>query len=894
MEDKPRKVNVKAPDINAADDELLMSLVELAFARPAKEREACIENVCAGNPELFGQVRHYVLLKERMQGFLLDPLYPSAEVEQPFAPGDLLDGRFRIVREVAQGGMGIVYEAVDERLDRRIAIKCAKPGFHKRLPPEVRSASEISHPNVCRIFEIHTASTRQGEIDFITMEFLEGETLAERLRRGPLPKHEARAIALQLCAGLGEAHRNRVIHGDLKSNNVILASGASGAIRAVITDFGLARRPQTPAITVPSGPLGGTPDYMAPELWRGEKASVASDAYALGVLLYELACGRRPYGPDVTWKQRLTAKAPRAGTKWDGVLSRCLDPDPARRFRSVDEVALALEPPRSRYWLRGAAAAVILAVVSAAVAYQRARAPRETVRLAVLPFEAGSDTAALAASLARDAAGEIARIKGDAHTRFTAVPLTNILRGKVATTEKARIVLGATHALHGTLEKDNGNLVLHVFLTDTHSNVDASDWKAEYKPAQLHYAPVALAGIVTGTLHLPPLAATATVNAAARQDYSAGLFLLRRNSGVDAALARLERAAAADPDSPLTHAGLAEAQQLKFALTRDRVWLDRAAESVRQAEYRHPDLAPVHSVAGLLEYNTGRYEQAAADYRRAVEVDPANGDAYRRLGKVYEFNDQLDEALASYQKAAEVQPDYYKPFQDLGAFYAYRSNYAEAVRAWEKMVTLAPDYADAHFALAGAYRDWGRFADAEKEFRISIGLQDTSNAEHALGYTLMYAGKGEQAIACYLRALALGPETGLLWLNLGNAYQSAGSGNQAKAAFRRGLALDEKDLLQDPRNGITRSELAYLYARLGDRQRAHSEAAQALQLTPGDSDVRSNVAETYEVLGERNSTLAVLGSAPGALLAQLNRSPELAGLRRDPRFIQLMASKHAQ
>jgi tetratricopeptide (TPR) repeat protein len=338
---------------------------------------------------------------------------------------------------------------------------------------------------------------------------------------------------------------------------------------------------------------------------------------------------------------------------------------------------------------------------------------------------------------------------------------------------------------------------------------------------------------------------------------------------------------------------LAEVQQLKFALTRDRMWLDRAAESVRKAQYRDPDLAQVHDAGGLLEYNTGRYEQAAADYRRALELDSSNGDAYRRLGKVYEFNNQLDEALSSYKKATEVQPDYYKPFEDLGAFYYYRSNYSEAVRAWEKMVDLAPDYSNARFDLASAYRDWGRFAEAEKEFRISIGLQDTSNAEHALGYTLMFEGKDKQAIACYVRAIALGPQTGLLWLNLGISYRRAGAGSQAQAAFRRGLALTEEDLLRNPRNGVTRAQLAYLYARLGDRQRAHSEAEQALQLTPGDSDVRSTVAETYEVLGERNSTLDVLASAPGAMLAELNRNPELAALSRDPRFIKLLASQRA-
>ena len=230
------------PD-KAQDDELVMSLVEKALAQPFDEREHYLQSACGENTELFSQVWSYVQSEERMHGFLMEPLFPAAVLEHPFEPGELLEGRFRIVREVARGGMGIVYEARDEKLERRIAIKCAKTGFGKRLPPEVRHASEISHPNVCKIFEIHTVPTAHGEIDFITMEFLDGETLAERLHRGRPAQQEAREIARQLAAGLAEAHRGQVIHGDLKSSNIILTTTADGSVRAVITDFGLAQRP---------------------------------------------------------------------------------------------------------------------------------------------------------------------------------------------------------------------------------------------------------------------------------------------------------------------------------------------------------------------------------------------------------------------------------------------------------------------------------------------------------------------------------------------------------------------------------------------------------------------------------------------------------------------------
>ncbi len=183
------------------DDDMVMGLVEMALSSPPDKCESHHRAACAGDAQLFHDVWSYVQCEQRMNGFLLDPLCPRTPDGHLFQPGELLAGRFRILREVAQGGMGIVYEALDERLDRRVALKCAKAGFTKRLSPEVRNASDISHPNVCKIFEIHTASTAHGDVDFLTMEYLDGNTLAELLDAGPLPPGQAEVIARQLCAG---------------------------------------------------------------------------------------------------------------------------------------------------------------------------------------------------------------------------------------------------------------------------------------------------------------------------------------------------------------------------------------------------------------------------------------------------------------------------------------------------------------------------------------------------------------------------------------------------------------------------------------------------------------------------------------------------------------------
>ncbi|HEX4593890.1 MAG TPA: tetratricopeptide repeat protein [Bryobacteraceae bacterium] len=860
----------------AHDDDLVMNLVELALALPAHDRETYLRDACSGDLELFKQAWHYVQWEERMNGFLLDPLYPPATYEHPFDPGELLDERFRIVREVAQGGMGVVYEATDEKLQRRIALKCAKTGFRKRLPPEVRNATAISHPNVCKIFEIHTASSRQGEIDFLTMEFLDGETLAERLLRGPLPEAEARTIARQLCAGLAEAHRNQVIHGDLKSNNIILTTGADGAIRAVITDFGLARAPEAAQRNLQSGQIGGTPDYMAPELWRGEKATIASDIYALGVILYELASGERPHPAETPWEERLTRKLPSAHPKWDRVLARCLDADPARRFRSADEVAEALAP-RSRRWFLTAAAAVVLAVTTGTLTYQRAKAPQESVRLAILPFESDGAGAALSEGLFRDAAGQLAHLKGSARTRLTVIAPNK--------------TQGATHALRASLKKVNDKVIVQAYLTDARSQINANEWKAEYTPGELRYLPVALAGMVTGTLRIPPLVAAATVNPAARQDYLNGLSSLRRDTGIDAALPSMERAVASDPDSPLTHAGLAEAQWFKYFLTKDKSWLERATESERQAELRYSDLAPVHRITGRLNANAGRYEQAEAEYRRAIELEPNNSDGYRRLGQVLEQNNRLDEALAAYRRAVEVEPGYYRSYQELGTFYNQHGNYAEAVKQFKKMVELAPDEPNAHYALGVAYLNSGRYGEAEGELRFAIHLAETPTALHALGHVLMYEGRDQEAIPYISRALSRGPESYLWWMNLGIAYRRVNLKVESERANRRALQLAEDQLAADPRNATIRSRLAYVCARVGETRRAESEIAQALQLSPNDADTRWMAALTYEALAQRGNTLAVLSASADGVVADLSRWPDVADLYKDSRFVQLLASR---
>jgi tetratricopeptide (TPR) repeat protein len=283
---------------------------------------------------------------------------------QVFAAGEIVAGRYRVVRFLAQGGMGEVYEVEDLELREPAALKTVRPDAGadvlavERFRREIQLARKVTHPNVCRIFDVsHHRQPGSGQaIIFLTMELLTGETLAERLRRGgPMAAAEALPIARQICAALAAAHQVGIVHRDLKPGNVVLVPARTGT-RAVVTDFGLARLeaghdPGALTLTTAGG-LVGTPAYLAPEQLEGGEITTAVDVYALGIVLYEMATGTVPFlGNSVlaTAVKRLKeapasprVHAPHLDTRWEAAILRCLERDPAARFASPLDVAAAL------------------------------------------------------------------------------------------------------------------------------------------------------------------------------------------------------------------------------------------------------------------------------------------------------------------------------------------------------------------------------------------------------------------------------------------------------------------------------------------------------------------------------------------------------------------------
>ena len=807
---------------------------------------------------------------ERMGNFLLQPLNVYKQWERPFQAGQTVSNRFEIIREVGEGGMGIVYEAFDRKRKQRIAIKSAKPGFHTFLSPELESAIKVRHPNICLVNEIHTAETVHGEIDFLTMEFLDGETLSDRMaRQGRLIEEDAMEITRQLCAALAEAHRSGVIHRDLKGNNIILTRTADQRLRAVITDFGLARES-----SLPSSQLAGTVPYMAPELLKGASATRASDIYALGVVLYEMVTGHPPYQSDSILARR-TAPPRRPSllvkglnTRWDRTVLKCLKPTPADRPPDAVNIISLLEKRRDR--------------TSAG-----------SVRLVILPFDESFEAGALWGGVLQDVTDRIRQYRKDTRA-VVVIPPDELLATGVRNAEEAARTFRATHVLEVRFLQEQPGWIVEAWVRDLTTRTCLREFTGRYSPSDVGTLPSALTGHVSVALHLRGPARVDVTSIAATPLYDQALYFLRRDKqSFDEAIPLLEQASQLDSISPLPFAAMAEAQLMKYRSTKDQKWLEAAKRALDGAESRNPDSARVRLISGLLNQTSGRYEKAFEDYHRAQQLEPLSSEAFRRLGSLYNSLDMPDKAIEAYRRAIQLEPDYYVPHHELGAVYYYHGRYAEAVDQFRKVVELAPELPQAYMNLGAALNDLGQDEEAEQALLTSLKLKETYETLNSFGAIRAYQKRDAEAAAYYEQAIALGASLGkshyVPLSNLGDSYRRLGRLQDAHNVYQQALELALGELKENPRLGFARGFVAYLATRLGDARRAQDEIQQALHFSPNDNKVIRRAVLTYEALGDRKKALEALRGSTPDLLRELARQPDLADFCTDSRFKELLA-----
>jgi eukaryotic-like serine/threonine-protein kinase len=318
----------------------LKEIFEAALECSAARRPALLDRLCHADAELRREIDE-LLANDEAAGTFLEGASQGSPYSLP--DGTRLGGRLRIVRALGRGGMGEVYEAYNEHARHAEAVKVLRPELSRdedalaRVVQEVDAARRVTHPNVCRIYDVDRAECNGRDILFLTMELIGGETLSQRLRGGgTLTAAEALPIVRQIAAGLDAAHAAGIVHRDFKTANVMLAEGTEPP-RAVVMDFGLARRAGVPDQSLTAtGMIVGTPAYMAPEQMEGAAVGAAADLYALGIVLHEMRTGSTHVGG--------AALEP----EWEEAIRACLERDPARRPASATAVVARLEPKSSR------------------------------------------------------------------------------------------------------------------------------------------------------------------------------------------------------------------------------------------------------------------------------------------------------------------------------------------------------------------------------------------------------------------------------------------------------------------------------------------------------------------------------------------------------------------
>ena len=838
-------------------------------------------------------------------------------------------GVYSVQGRLGRGGMGEVFLAWDERLERRVAIKRIRqdsdlsPEQRERFRREARMAARLSHSAIVQIHDLVT----EGDEDAIVMEYVEGRTLAQRLAGGRLKTAEALRLSLEIATGLAAAHEAGLIHRDLKSANVIV----TGDGHAKILDFGLARPVGLSDDTslTRQGIVVGTLLSMSPEQARGQELDERSDLFSLGVLLYEMLAGRSPFqGKDavevlhrVVYEPPpdLRSLRPDLAPELESLLDRLLAKDRQLRPGSAREVIAALESlpaslvagaadslsdlptsaePRwrepvpavrsHRRAVLAGAAVVLLAAVAAAAWLGRPAAP---LRVAVARPEvrpaAGDEQLGLAASgvLAASLSG-LAALED-----IAPVDPREASRGGTSPVEMAHTA-AADEVLIATLEREGG--LARVSLRRVRGSDGAVLWTETFRvPSDPGSLPL-LADAVSVRLrraypgHDPrPGAPTLDVR---DEDYAAFLEIRQRIDRGDAPLApelaRLEEVIRRSPRFLEGQILAARVAHSLYQTGHEPADLDRASRLVRQSL----ELAPDDPRPLLLEVRialaAGREEQAEELLGRIDRLLPGDPEVLPLKALLAEQKGRPFEALEALRAAAEQVPSWQNLYR-LAALEAKLGHIEEARARIAEILRQAPDNLWAREQLGHLELLYGDLARAEQIYLDSVRVAP-ERAWHNLGVVRFLRGRYPEAAVAYRRALENDPGDVSSLLNLADTEVELGHREEAEALYRRALARLAESAPEDglgPRESIQRAQCL---ARLGRTREAVEIAQDAVRRSPDEPQILLLSAFVHHLAGDRSSALnnaqAALekGIQPrwftGSAVRSLREDPELRPL----------------
>jgi TolB-like protein len=780
-------------------------LLELSLDLDPRKRAEFLDKACAGDDLLRREVETLLSAHDSANGFIEE--LPSEEVIELFTglPESLSEGEwvghYKILSRIGAGGMGEIYLAEDTRLGRRVALKLL-PGHLtqdrvrlRRFEQEARAVAALSHPNVCMIHEM--VETEEGH-PCIVMEYVEGETLRERLTGPRMKRSDALDISIQVASALEGAHAAGIIHRDIKPENIMIRP--DGYVK--VLDFGLAKLAEDQAaaadskaqtisrVSTDAGLVIGTVSYMSPEQARGLAVDKRTDVWSLGVVLYEMIAGNRPFlgetNSDIiaalltTEPPSLSLHVSEAPPEIEQTIAKCLMKDREARYQSaaqlIDDlrsVKQDLKPEAGGAAVKSAGlgatyptrrtlifSALALLAVAAIIYAWLMRARPVTVRpeiktLAVLPFKSLNEEAGdnyLGLGIAD------AIITRTSRMGSLIVRPTSAVRGyhdqETDPLEAARR-LQVDAVLDGSVQRVGDHLRVSLNLLRTRDGVSlwAGTFDREMKSAFALQDDISLDVVKALKLTLTAseerqFANHPTENAEAYDYYLRGRYYLGRDSAGDSktALTMFERATALDSSFALAHAGLADAStRIFFGVDADKMYEEKAFVALEKALALDPNLADAYVIRANLTWNIANgfpHEKAFREHQRALAINPNLANARSSMAAHIIHIGLLDKAMDELQTALRLDPDNRFATVRIARIYWYQQNYELALALYEKSA-LGGFLAEKALTLWHLGRKDEAFVEVEKGLK-QPSLRGGSRADLQAVFAILLADSGRR------------------------------------------------------------------------------------------------------------------------------------------------------